>query len=273
MLTLGEVSYAYLMSANPNLIRPDRETFIKLITEFSDNQLAKRLGCAAPTIALWRDRYGLPRSLAKSAGNIKWQTDRTFFSVIDTPAKAYILGFIIADGHVNKDGYGVEIAVKESDAAIVRTIADQLGCDAPLGWMTNHYNGSYMRRIQLQGKQLVNDLNRLGVYHDKSVSATYPTILAELENHLVRGIWDGDGHIAKGMFELIGTSSLLDGVVAVAEKHTGCLLRRRLSGKDRRYHYAYGSRRDAPVLHWMYSNAGIALERKRQAYLRYWRLS
>jgi hypothetical protein len=258
------------MSANPNLVRPDCGTLVQWLAELSDNQLAKRLGCTSPTIALWRDHYGLPRSQAKSAGNIKWQTDRAYFSQIDTPEKAYVLGLLIADGHVNKSGYKVEVSLKESDAGLLRLVGRALNCDAPLGWMTNHLDGSRMRRLNLCGKQLVGDLLALGVRHDKSVSATYPAVPAELEGHLVRGIWDGEGSIASRQMELIGTSAVLDGVCAASQRHTGCVLRRRMSGKGNAYHYAYGTRRDADVLHWMYSGATIALARKQEAYVQYW---
>ena len=258
------------MSFNGNLVRPDRDTLVQWLAELSDNQLAKRLGCTGATIARWRDHYGLPRSTAKSAGNIKWQTNRAYFSQIDTPEKAYILGFLIADGHVRKEGYKVEVSLKASDADLLTAIGRELACDAPLGWMTNHLDGSRMRRLYLCGQQIVNDLRALGVRHDKSVSATYPAIPAELEGHLVRGIWDGDGSIAPQQMELIGTSAVLDGVVAAAQRHTGCVLRRRMSGPGRAYHYAYGTRRDTDVLHWMYSGATITLARKREAYLQYW---
>jgi hypothetical protein len=86
----------------------------------------------------------------------------------------------------------------------------------------------------------------------------------------VRGIWDGDGWIGKYQFELIGTPALLDGVVDAAERHTGCVMRRRMSGKEGHYHYAYGTRRDAAILHWMYSGATIALERKLEKFRTYW---
>ncbi len=259
------------MSPNPHLERPDRDTLVRLAYEMNDRQISRLYGCTSPVIARWRDFYGIPRSPRQSGGNTtKWHTDRDYFSAIDSPEKAYILGFLIADGHIRKAGYKVEVSVKESDAGLLRSIAGELGCDAPLGSMTNHYDGSAMVRLYLCGQKLVTDLNRLGVYHDKSKTATYPAIDPALEGHLVRGIWDGDGHIGRAQFELIGTPALLDGVVAAAERHTGCSLRRRLGGRDRAYHYAYGTRRDTAVLHWMYSGAGIALERKREKFLMYW---
>ena len=244
---------------------------LRLTSEMNDRQISRLFGCTSPVIAKWRDFYGIPRSPRQSGGNTtRWQTDRDYFAAIDTPAKAYILGFLIADGHIRKAGYKVEVSVKEPDASLLGAIARELGCDAPFGSMTNHYDGSPMRRLYLCGQKLVTDLNNLGVYHDKSKTATYPAIDPALEGHLVRGLWDGDGYIGRAQFELIGTPALLDGVVAAAERHTGCSLRRRLGGRDRRYHYAYGTRRDTAVMHWMYSGADIALERKREKFLMYW---
>ena len=145
------------MSANPDLVRPDRDTLVQWLAELSDNQLAKRLGCTSPTIARWRDHYDLPRSQARSAGNIKWQTNRAYFSQIDSPEKAYILGFLIADGHIRKDGSKVQVSVKEQDAALLEAIARETGCDAPLRPTTNHYDGSRMLRMNLCGMKLVSE--------------------------------------------------------------------------------------------------------------------
>ena len=269
---LGEAFwYRWPMSANPNLVRPDRETLVRLTSTMNDRDISRLYGCTSPTVAKWRDRYGIPRSPRQSGGNtIKWQTNRNYFSRIDTPEKAYVLGLVVADGHVREDGYKLEIALAESDADLLRAVAREMNCDAPLGWMTNHLDGSRMRRLYLCGRQLVNDLNALGLFHDKSETATYPAVVPALEGHLVRGIWDGDGSIEPHQFDVVGTSAVLDGVVAAAERHTGCSLRRRMSGKNKAYHYAYGTRRDTDVLHWIYSGATIALERKQKAYFSYW---
>ena len=239
---------------------------LRLTAEMNDRQISRLYGCTSPVIARWRDFYGIPRSPRQSGGGtIRWQTNRDYFARIDTPEKAYILGFLIADGHVRKDGYKVEVSVKEADADVLRAIAAEVGCDAPLLPMTNRYDGSQMLRLRLCGKKIVSDLNALGLANDKSVTAAYPAVAPELERHLVRGLWDGDGHVGPKMFDLIGTPALLDGVTAAIQQHTGCVLRRRLGGRDRAYHYAYGTLRDAPALRWMYSDASITLARKAAA--------
>ena len=178
--------------------------------------------------------------------------DGHFLAQIDTPEKAYILGFLIADGHVYGSGDRVELGVKEADSAILTAITEAAGLSIPLRVKLNSYDKSRYIYVALGGRLMAEDLAAHGLRNNKSKTAVYPSVPSELEGHLMRGIWDGDGSIQKYMFELIGTSALLDGVVDAAQRHTGCLLRRRMSGKDNRYHYAYGTRRDTAILHWMY---------------------
>jgi LAGLIDADG-like domain len=258
--------YGMPRSTGDVIPRPDRETFEPLALAMNNRQIGRMYGCASTVIAKWRDFYGLPRSPRQSGGNTtRWQTNRAYFDVIDTPEKAYILGFLIADGHVRKGGYGIQVSVKESDGDLLRAIAREIGCDAPLTTTVNHYDGSRMTRLSFYGKNLVARLNALGLYHDKSKTAVYPVISPELERHLVRGLWDGDGYIGGRGFGLMGTPALLDGVGAAIERHTGRVLRRKLGGRDRKYHYLTGSGRDTPAVRWMYSGATIVLPRKLEA--------
>jgi hypothetical protein len=263
------------MSTVSRLSQVNHDEFCRLAADQSDHELAERYNCSVVTIGRWRTRLGIPRSDARpwsrTQGRHPWlRTDDTFFAQIDTPAKAYILGFLIADGHVYKTGNRVELSVKEADAPILQKILDAMGRDVRLRVNVNSYNKSRSIRVTLGGTQMSEQLARIGLRHDKSMTATYPEVPPELEDHLARGLWDGDGYIGERVFELTGTSALLDGVVDAAERHTGCSLRRRMSGKDSRYHYAYGTRRDTAILHWMYSSADLVLERKRERFLTYW---
>ncbi len=253
------------MGTSGKLMRPDRETMLRLVATMNDGQIAQLLDCSRTAVGKWREFHDIPRSQATVA---KWNTNRNFFSQINTPDKAYVLGFVVADGHVAP--YGVDISIKMDDADHLRRIADIVGCDAPLKSATNSYDGSKRARIKLSGRQLVHDLNALGVYHDKSHTATYPAIATDLERHFVRGLWDGDGHIGPTQFELIGTDSILTGVADAMERHTGCRLRRSMRGKNRAYHYLHGTRRDTEAITWMYADAAFALERKRARFIQFW---
>lgn len=248
----------------------DRDTIIRLAAEMNDTQMAKFLGCSVPTIRYWRDRHGLPRSTA-NPGGIRWKTDRNFFAQIDTPEKAYVLGFIVADGTIAKSGKSISLVVKESDASILQAIADAAGCDAPLhpkvargGW------GPAERRqmaLHLSGRKLVSDLAALGVCPNKTLTATFPAIPSHLECHLVRGLWDGDGWVGQRQFSLIGTAAVTEGAAEAIERQTGRHLARSLSNGFPRIQ---GGRKDRTVMEWMYADASISLERKAEAFRLYW---
>lgn len=249
----------------------DQDRFRQLAASgLSDREIAKILGCSPPSVGRWRERFDIPRPPRAGGRNSVQAIDGHFFAQIDTPEKAYALGFLIADGHVYKSGDRVELGVKEADSAILAAITEAIGISVPLRVMLNSYDKSRYIRVSLGGRMMAEDLAKHGLRNNKSKTAVYPVVPAELEGDLARGIWDGDGWIGPYQFELIGTSALLDGVVAAAERNTGCQLRRRMSGKENRYHYAYGTRRDTAILHWMYSGASIAMKRKQEKFLTYW---
>ena len=82
-------------------------------------------------------------------------------------------------------------------------------CDAPLYPKISKGGFGGVERLQkslnLGGRKLVSDLNALGVHANKTLTATFPAIRPDLERHLVRGLWDGDGWVGKRQFSLIGT--------------------------------------------------------------------
>jgi hypothetical protein len=263
-----DLRYNSLVSSD--LSYRDRDTMIRLAAEMNDAQMAKRLGCSSFTIRFWRDRHGLPRSKA-NPGGIRWKTNRDFFAKIDTPEKAYVLGFIIADGSVHKSGKAVTFVVKESDADILRSIAAATGCDAPLYPKIARGGGGPPERHQLalhlSGRKLVEDLATLGVFANKSLTATFPAIPSLLERHMIRGLWDGDGWVGKRQFSLIGTTAVTEGAADAIECHTGHRLARSLSNGFPR---VQGGRKARAVMEWMYADAPISLARKAEAFRLYW---
>lgn len=263
-----DLRYNSLVSSD--LSYRDRDTLTRLAATMNDAEIAKFLGCSSFTIRFWRDRHGLARSTA-NPGGIRWKTNRDFFADIDTPEKAYALGFIIADGCIHKNGKSVTIVVKESDAAVLRAIAGALDCDAPLHPKVGRKGFGNVDRHQmalnLSGRKLVDDLASLGVKANKTFAATFPTVPAHLERHLVRGLWDGDGWVGKVQFSLIGTTAVVEGAADAIERHTGCRLGHTPSNGFPRIQ---GGRKCRAAMEWMYSDAPISLDRKAEAFRLYW---
>ena len=107
-----------------------------------------------------------------------------------SPAMAYILGFIFADGCLveHKNGYhGLDITSK--DLRHLRLIKEQLKAEHKIGKKERGY------RIQIRNRNIYNDLIRLGLTPRKSKIIKFPKIPIRYFSHFIRGLFDGDGSV------------------------------------------------------------------------------
>lgn len=240
-----------------------------LLRDANDTQIGRMLGVSNRTIRDWRHKFGIDPSSIPNRGSTRYVLDRSFFRTIDTPEKAYILGFIASDGCVHQNGKSLSIAITESDIDHLYAIRDAIGCNNEIHVKTRSsgYQGSRLAVLNLCGVELVRDLATLGILPNKVSHLCFPSIPSHLESHLIRGLYDGDGHVSDRQFYLIGTADLLSGVQSSIQLHTGCLLSTRVTNGMSRL---VGYRRDRAVLAWMYDDATIALKRKYEKYRMFW---
>lgn len=247
---------------NPDTLRAMSQTM-------SDYRIAKQFGITNVAIRYWRRKFNIPVCPAPNPGSTKFEFDRSYFKNIDTPEKAYILGFIIADGCVRQDGRDMTIAIKEEDVDLLVAIRDAIGSTAPIHTKhcTKGYGDHRLSVLHVCGVELVRDLVNLGVLHNKTTTATYPPIPYELDSHLIRGLIDGDGSIQQRHFSFIGTEPLVDSVRDTIMQHTGCQLTKGMVNGHCRI---VGYKRDRSALVWIFKGATLALKRKSDIYQRYW---
>jgi len=179
----------------------NKEEILKLYNDgLSMMKIAKHFGFKS---------YGPIRTVLRKEGiNLKLRIgsnsrvkniDETFFDSIDTPDKAYILGWIISDGYVNK--YKLTFCIK--DLEILKKIKSIMNSDHKItdytyyDKRTNKYYQRYS--LQITSKKIVNSLTNLGVHQSKSFTVDLPDIQEHLHQHLIRGIFDGDGYIGVGV--------------------------------------------------------------------------
>lgn len=120
------------------------------------------------------------------------KTDVYFFDTW-SPETAYVLGFIISDGHVRKDGKAVIIVQSHAEGrAHLKKLQKILG-----GSMYYSKNDD-SQNLTLMGTYLVERLVELGVPKGKkSHLCIFPSSLPkEWLSHFCRGIFDGDGAIS-----------------------------------------------------------------------------
>lgn len=122
-----------------------------------------------------------------------WAED--IFSPLE-PDGAYILGFIIADGHLSNKGFRLSMSQKEPD--ILHKIAVRLRYEGKL----YKRSGRVCYTLSLQSKQAHQVLEeKYGIpAGNKSFTVRLPDVSNDLLPHVIRGMFDGDGMVAKGGF-------------------------------------------------------------------------
>ena len=124
----------------------------------------------------------------------KYNLNENYFEKINSNNKAYILGFIYADGCVYKNY--LRIWLSDKDIEILEFIKLELNYE---GKIYNHYskikNKKYVG-LSISSKKIVNDLIKLGVIRNKTyLSKELPVYDKKYEGTFLRGFFDGDGSI------------------------------------------------------------------------------
>jgi len=123
--------------------------------------------------------------------------NENYFKFIDTPEKAYWLGFMYADGYVTKQGkFG--LSLKSCDEYILYQFKNDLNSDSSI----KKYKTSGGYKIGIEYSRLIitdykmrDDLIKHGVTLNKTNIITAPNLKENLIRHFIRGYFDGDGSI------------------------------------------------------------------------------
>ena len=134
----------------------------------------------------------------------KYTLNEKFFDIIDTEEKAYILGFIFADGNVSDSSkdkhYRLRVTLKHEDADILTKIKSSLDFtgrihNRELKSKQRDTSGYKISELSISNKYLITRLFSLGVVPNKTLIIQYPTLPRHLHRHFIRGFFDGDGSI------------------------------------------------------------------------------
>ena len=214
-----------------------------------------------------------------------YQVDETFFQEINTEEKAYILGFICADGHIDCNLYRIIIALQESDAELLYKIRECMHSTHPIKHniiKTNPYkksNNSTLKQcsLSINGKQLIAPLIVMGLTNNKTYtldSSIMNYIPINLWKHFFRGYLDGDGNITWGkkyssgnkyLIQVCGNKDFLEGGF---QKYfnSACSLYKNAKSKQCYVWKLTDKHKILLALVDMYGNAHIYLERKYKIY-------
>ncbi len=164
----------------------------------------------------------------------KYILNESFFDDVENwgEKQAYVLGWILSDGHIPNKGSAVTIALQKKDYNVLLLIKNIIEYGGPITiWKRkscNLPNVNYQDRAVLcfTSSKIKEILNKLGFDNKKSSNMVFPYFLRkDLFPHFMRGYFDGDGCISYSMvgnrllseFHLLGTESFCDSFTEILE--------------------------------------------------------
>ena len=198
----------------------------------------------------------------------KSKCDEDYFEKIDNPDKAYLLGFITADGAVVNNRLSIE--VKNVDIGIIKFAQQQINPSAAIthcrykskpqlaanGKIYQYEKDDY--KIAFGSQKIGQDLAKYGVVQNKSKTISkvpIEYIPKELLPFYFRGLIDGDGCVHEdGKISIYSGSKLfIEDVQRILIEETGVKKLKIYHGTS--YFISWGSKEDKNKLfHYLYSD-------------------
>lgn len=145
----------------------------------------------------------------------KYTLNENFFESIDTPEKAYILGFLLTDGNVNSKRGSITITLSAIDLEHLRRIAKEMGSNSEI--KVERSSGRNGRKVadyaslRIYSTKMIKDLGKYGMIDNKTFSVKRPDLPDSLMPDFWRGCVDGDGWVeSRGVIGLCGTKDLVE---------------------------------------------------------------
>ena len=217
---------------------------------------------------------------------VLYEVDENYFENINDEYKAYWLGFLFADGYVNKNKQNscvIELALSEIDYNHLIKFRDSLKSNYTIKKkVTKLGNKTYNAyRFSIYREKMYNDLVNKGCVENKSLILKFPNtnVFADehLIKHFIRGYIDGDGCLAvygkTCHINILGTEHMLKNILDFLKIHTAITTitkpRKCTSkGKENIYELNFGKKDSFIIAKYLYENANIFLDRKYNKYLK-----
>ena len=161
-----------------------------VVKDFQENNLycedlAKKYEVDVHTIYRILDKYNIKRQTGYHT-----KCDISYFEQIDNPHKAYLLGFITADGAVVNNILSIE--VHDDDIEVLKYAQQQINPQATI----TKCKGRLTSKISFGAKKIGEDLAKYGIVQNKSkIIKNVPLnfIPQKYLKYYFRGLIDGDG--------------------------------------------------------------------------------
>ena len=243
-------------------------------------EIANILGINKVTIGSFLRTHGI--KLNPDKGNVH------YFDIIDSYAKAYIVGFIAADGALvkTKTTTALTITIKYEDKAVLEFIKSEIGNEHKLQEIIrpSSFDSSktiHHIRYTMSDRYITEALNKLGITSNKSLSIgnIIKNIPYEYRDAFIIGYFDGDGSVTirdgeypndRGILckdyslyiQIRGTQEFLSGICNHLKIDTS-----HIHQNDPIPHLSFASKKDTYRFFQCYKNLPFYYERKYNKFL------
>ena len=283
MENIYKVDYIERKNYKKYIFSDEQKELIKKLYQDGNStvSIGKLFNVSHKTIARMLESLGISRT---GVGKRQYKLNEHYFDKIDTPNKAYILGFLYADGcNYSKKGT-ISMSLAEGDKDILERIRLEVDSEKELEFIDysdKHdfgYNYKNQYRLLFFSAHMCDVLEKHGMTPCKSLSISFPDINEDLIRHFVRGMFDGDGsiyrHLKNGytititstngfclsLQNIIKTKLNINCSIYDAQNHNGVTKVFTISGRVQTKKF----------LDWIYYDAEMFLERKYKRYIQYY---
>lgn len=176
--------------------------FLKLIDE---NHTFKR-ACLIANISKTAG-YKYLKGNYKQKGN-RLQHEHTFFDCIDSEIKAYLLGFLLADGSISKTKNHITIHNSVNDLQVIEYFQKFITPETKI-----HFREYELKKntvlIAWSSKHMKKTLEGYNILPNKTFHLDFTfdfNITGKFTRHFMRGFFDGDGTLTSGRLEFMNNS-------------------------------------------------------------------
>ena len=182
-------------------------------SEMPHKEISKITGLSDRAIRNVMYKHGVEMNREQSSGQPrKHKVNEDFFKVW-THEMAWVLGLFLTDGCINKDNQTITLTQKNT--SILKLVAKMMDVSYVLAPIAKSRKTP---TLVINSKEMKEDLYKLGITANKSLSVRFPDVPKEFMPSFVRGIIDGDGWVQRTGYVMNVTSAskeFADGLLSV----------------------------------------------------------
>lgn len=227
----------------------------------------------------------------------KYSIDDNYFSKIDNQNKAYILGFMYADGAIYPRRAKLDLQI--DDLYILEQIQKEMNIEMPIKIYKNQKTWFYDKegnkvfypkkdtaRLWMNSEIISNDLSKCGCIQHKTYDLKFPNNLIlpkNLVSHFIRGYFDGDGCLTYSerkstnscskhfCMDFTGTYNIVSTIKEILNDEcvnfVGDIRSRKNNGKNNYTLKICGNNILLKICEYLYRDANLMLNRKYNKYM------